>query len=133
MRLAGGTMAGNGGPMRTEDQDPKDENTNTLSDGAGREASGESEANEDGFESLRDAADRELGKNSNIIAAAFGQKAAKGDLNSAKFLVAVAVTDKKRPKRARKKRRGLSVADRLALEPQWEEPPETNSETDSQA
>jgi hypothetical protein len=86
------------------------------------------QATEDGIESLRTAADRQLGKRGSNIAEALGKKAAEGDLNSAKFLVSVA--EKKGRKRAKTKRRDPSVEDQLALEPQWEEPPEAPSELD---
>jgi hypothetical protein len=89
-----------------------------------RPARGASDENEDGFESLRSAADRELGKNSRKIAVALGEKAARGDLNSAKFLVAM--VEKKAGKGARKKRHGPSAVERLLLEPAWEEPAESD-------
>jgi hypothetical protein len=123
-------MARKGGYMGTTRKNPRSRQrtNNTGSEEAEQKTNPGAAESEDGFESLRVAADRQLGQNSDKIAAALGQKAADGDLNSAKFLVAVA--GKKERKNTRKKRSGLSVAQKLALEPQWEEPPESNAEPD---
>lgn len=131
-------MAGSGGQMSTRKREPRKqaprEAANTqvkkrakqASEHPGERPDTETEANEDGFESMRSAADRQLGQNSRQIAEAFGKKAADGDLNSAKFLVAVAVAEKKASKTTRKKRHGPTEAQRLALEPQWV-PPQTDA------
>jgi hypothetical protein len=115
--------------MGTTKRKPKEEQAACSTEDEPRNQ--RAEAGEDGFESLRAAADKQLGKHSGKIAEALGKKAADGDLNSAKFLVAVA--EKKERKGARKKRRGLSVAERLALEPQWEEPAETDPRPDRES
>ena len=73
-----------------------------------------------GAERLRCAADRRVGKNSEKLADLLTEKALAGDLAYAKALVGLA--DAKKPERV--KRRGLSLAQRLALEPPWQGEPE---------
>jgi hypothetical protein len=123
--------------MSATKQEPREEqNTcNTASEktneDASEEASGETskeagietgaDEGEGGFESLRSAAENQLGKRGRKIAEAFGEKAQGGDLNSAKFLVSVAKD--KAGKGAGKKRRRPSTAERLAHELPWEQPP----------
>jgi hypothetical protein len=86
-------------------------------------------ADEDGLECLRKAAEEQLRLHAPNIAAALGKKAAGGDLNSAKLLLAI-TKEKPRPVRWRP-RDGPTEAQRLAAEPQWEEPPaDTPGETE---
>jgi hypothetical protein len=76
---------------------------------------------EDGMECLRSAAEEQLRLHGGEIAAAQGKKAVGGNLNSAKFLIAI-LKEKARPIRWRP-RDGPTEAQRLAAEPPWEEPP----------
>ncbi|HUA93003.1 MAG TPA: hypothetical protein VL991_10565 [Terracidiphilus sp.] len=111
--------------MGTGKRQPKQKALGSVADEPQIEPSGtESAENEDGLESLRSAAHRQLGKNSNKIAETLGKRAAEGDLNSAKFLVAV--VKENAGKASRKKRPGPSAVERLLLEPVWEEPLESD-------
>jgi hypothetical protein len=75
---------------------------------------------DDAMERLRSAAEVQLRRNANKIVAAQGEKAAGGDLSSAKFLLQV-IKDKPRSRRWRT-RTEPSEAQRLASEPPWREP-----------
>jgi hypothetical protein len=122
----GGEQAGEQASQQTcepASQEPSQQLSQEGSDGCGESGNG--------FESMRSAVERQLGQNSRQIAEAFGKKAAGGDLNSAKFLVAVAVAEKKTKKTMRKKRDGPTEAQRLALEPQWQDPSATDTEAGS--
>ncbi len=77
-------------------------------------------AGEEGLECLRSAAEEQLRRYAGKIALALGKKAARGDLNSAKFLLQV-TKEKPRPGRSRR-RDGPSEAQRLAAEPLWQDP-----------
>ncbi len=79
---------------------------------------GKEEAPLDGSEQLRQAADREVSRNSEKLAAALVKKALKGDLASTKVLVALA--DGKKPIEAQKQC-GPSLAEHWEQEPQWRE------------
>jgi hypothetical protein len=81
----------------------------------------------DGAEQLRQAADLRVGWNSEKIADVLTEKALAGDLASAKALVALAEAKKPSPEPV-KKRCGPSMAEQLAAEPQWQEPPEGGEE-----
>lgn len=123
-------MAGNGRQTGQSRRKPKNERSaaNEASKRASDSAQ-EKEAQEEGFESLRVAAEKQLGQRGSKIAEALGRKAADGDLNSAKFLVAVA--EKKESKGKRKKRPGMSLAEQLEREPPWEEPAEADGDSDA--
>jgi len=69
-----------------------------------------------------------VGMNSEELADLLTRKALEGDLASAKVLVALADGKKPRAEQA-KKRRGPSLAERLAAQPEWREPPEEKVET----
>jgi hypothetical protein len=110
-----------GGEMATRKRKPRQRSPSDTACEPGIEPAGSAaEPNEDGLERLRSAADRELEKKGHQIAEAIGKKAAEGDLNSAKFLLAV--LEKKSGKGARKKRSGPGAVEKLLLEPVWEEP-----------
>jgi len=84
------------------------------------QAGGEEQANGDGMECLSNAVDSQLRSRGTEIAEKLGEKAASGDLNSAKLMLSVA---KEKSARGRKKTRsGASEALRLAAEPEWKEP-----------
>ena len=84
------------------------------------EADADAMAGEGGMECLRTAADEQLRRNASKIASALAEKAACGDLNATKFLFLVT---KEKPRPARWRRRsGPSEAQRLAAEPEWQEP-----------
>jgi hypothetical protein len=86
-------------------------------------------ARRDGAERLRQAADRQVGRNSKKLADLLTEKALKGDLASTRVLVGLA--ERKKPKaEPAKKRRGPGLAERLAVEPEWQKPPERKQETD---
>jgi hypothetical protein len=89
------------------------------------EAGAEELPGEDGIDCLRIAAELQLRRYAGKIALALGKKAACGDLNSAKFLLAI-TKEKPRPGRSRR-RDGPSEAQRLAAEPPWQEPPPDSS------
>lgn len=72
----------------------------------------------DGAERLRLAADKRVGRNSEKLADLLTEKALAGDLASAKVLVGLAEGKKPQPE-IKKKRRGPSLAEQLAAEPQW--------------
>jgi hypothetical protein len=72
------------------------------------------------MERLRSAAEVQLRRNANKIVTAQGEKAAGGDLSSAKFLLQV-IKDKPRSRRWRR-RTEPSEAQRLASELPWREP-----------
>ena len=74
---------------------------------------------------MRQAADRRVGEKSEELANLLTEKALTGDLACTKALVDLA--DGKKPEPV-KKRRGLTVAERLAREPQWEGPSEGEEE-----
>jgi hypothetical protein len=75
----------------------------------------------DGAEALRWAADHKVGKNSKRLAEMLTQKALAGDLASAKVLLALA--EGKTPIPVKKPVVfGLSLAARLAKEPEWVDP-----------
>lgn len=115
-----GELAGNDGTMddrqRTEDESRKTGGT-TKSRTVER-ASRNTTARKDGAERLREAADKQVGLNSDKLADLLTKKALEGDLASTKVLVGLA--ERKKPKPVRKrKRRGPSLAERLAAEPEW--------------
>lgn len=116
--------------MGTTKRKPRDKKPlrNSRSETTNETASVEADTGKDGFESLRIAAEKQLGQLSDEIAEALGKKAAEGDLNSTKLLIAVAA--RKEGKGKRRKRPGPSVAEQLALEPPWEEPAETDGNSD---
>jgi hypothetical protein len=90
------------------------------------EASANDQPDEGGMESLRTAADVQVRLKANDIVSKVAEKAASGDLNSAKFLVMI-LKEKARAVPWRRKS-GPSEAARLAAEPPWEEPPEPSSD-----
>ena len=73
----------------------------------------------DGAERLRQAADKRVGRNSDKLADLLTEKALAGDLASAKVLVGLAER-KKASLEPKKRRRGPSLAERLAAEPEWQ-------------
>jgi hypothetical protein len=89
------------------------------------EAAGEDSACTDGAERLRWAADRRVGRNSEKLAKMLTDQALKGDLASAKVLLALA--EGKKPA-VEKKGPVRSLALRLAAEPQWVPPVEKKEE-----
>ncbi|MGA7340408.1 MAG: hypothetical protein WBE72_09375 [Terracidiphilus sp.] len=102
-------------------QEPEQQQqTSKASENASEKADAGVAAAEDGMESFRSAAEMQLSIHGDKIAKLIGDKAALGDLNCAKLLVGVA-KDKAR-KNTKKKKRGPSMAQRIAAEPPWEEP-----------
>jgi hypothetical protein len=79
-------------------------------------------ARKDGVERLRREADKLVWRDSKELAGLLSAKALKGDLPSTKTLVGLAEGKKPRPEPV-KKRRGLSQAEQLMAEPQWQGPP----------
>jgi hypothetical protein len=86
-----------------------------------RDRASEKAARKDGAERLRQAADREVGRNSAKLAVVLKEKALNGDLASTKMLVALADGKKPIPEVNRPL---TSLVRRLAAEPQWVGPPE---------
>jgi hypothetical protein len=94
--------------------------SSTTKKGRPERASREKTARKSGAERLRQAADRRVGRNSKKLADLLTEKALKGDLASTKVLVGLA--ERKKPSQEpAKKRRGPSLAEQLAAEPQWVE------------
>ena len=120
-----GALAGNGGKMvelareSSAGNASKKPRKTTKSKGRKR-ASREKTACKDGAERLRQAADKRVGRNSEKLADLLTEKALKGDLASTKTLVSLAAGKKPIPEPV-KKRRGPSLAERLAAEPEWRE------------
>jgi hypothetical protein len=81
-----------------------------------RKARGGGTARKSGAERLRRAADNEVGRKSDELAEALMNSALKGDVASTKVLVALADGVKPDPV----KRRGLSLAQQLGMEREWE-------------
>jgi hypothetical protein len=78
-------------------------------------------ARKDGAEKLHLAADRRVGKHSEELADRLTEQALKGDVPSTRVLVALA--ERKKPVLAVvKKRLGPTMAQQLAMEPQWKGP-----------
>jgi len=73
-----------------------------------------------GAERLRKAADKRVGTNSAKLADLLMKKALAGDMVSAKMLIALAEAKKPEPP---KKRKGPTVAQWWAAQPQWKGPP----------
>jgi len=84
-----------------------------------KQASRVKTACKDGVEQLHQAADKQVYEISEKLAEMLKKKALKGDLASAKTLVGLAERKKPQPE-PKKKRRGPSMAERLAAEPEWE-------------
>jgi hypothetical protein len=95
----------------------------TTSEGTQERAVRKAVASEDGAERLRQAADRQVGMNSEKLVDLLTQKALDGDLASTRVLVGLAEGKKPRAKPA-KKRRGVSLAGQLEAEPEWKAPAE---------
>jgi len=117
-----GALAGNGGKMalakpklRTCDANKK---TGRTTKNNTREGTVRKWAGKDGAELLHEAADRRVGQNSEKLADLLTQKALEGDLASTKTLVGYAERKKPKPEPV-KKRRGPSMAERWAAEPEW--------------
>ena len=122
-------MAGNGGKMAEAKQVLEVTKTNSTTSSTTvdktRKPARRRATRKSGAEKLRQEADRRVGKNSVELADLLTQKALTGDLAYTKALVDLA--DGKKPEPV-KKRRGLTVAERLAREPQWEGPSEGEEE-----
>ncbi len=91
----------------------------TTESGEPKRARRESASRMDGVERLRQAANRRVERNFEKLADLLEKKALEGDLASAKTLVALAAGRKPVPDPV-KKQRGLTYAQQLAREPQWE-------------
>jgi len=119
-----GALAGNGGMMAATKQTLRTENASkttsrTTKDKVVQRARRRSKSRKDGAEQMRRAADRRVGRISEQLADLLEGKALKGDLASAKVLFGLAERKKPIPEPV-KKRRGLSPAERLAAQPQWQ-------------
>jgi hypothetical protein len=116
-------LAGNDGKMDEREQEKRtgDESRKTAGTTKSRTVERTSRgktSGKDGAERLRQAADKRVGQNSEGLADLLTKKALGGDLASAKVLVGLA--ERKKPKPERKKtRRGPSLAQQLAAEPEW--------------
>jgi hypothetical protein len=124
MREGCGELAGNGGTMAEarmlKTDEAKEKSSNITSKRRKERSSRESRAQVDGAEKLRQAADRRVGQHSKKIADLLVANALKGDLPSAKMLVALAEHKKPRPEpRNPLWLRGIA---QLAAEPEWVPP-----------
>jgi hypothetical protein len=125
-----GALARNGGMMAETQQEQKAVNTkkkiSRSTKGKAKagtsktlaEPSRKSRSRVDGAEKLRQAADRLVGEHSEELADLLTRKAVKGDLASARVLVALAEHKKPLPEPA-KKRRGRAAAILLSEESGW--------------
>jgi hypothetical protein len=84
-----------------------------------RRRKAEAAAHKDGAEQLRQEADKRVGRNSKKLADLLMTKALAGDLASTKVLFGLA-EHKKPIQELVKNDYGLTMAERLAAEPQWE-------------
>ena len=103
--------------LRTDDESRQ--TGGTTKSRTGQRASRNTTARKDGAERLRQEADKQVGQNSEELAALLTEKALAGDLASTKVLVGLAERKKPRPER-KKKRRGPSLAEQWAAEPEWQ-------------
>jgi len=76
----------------------------------------------DGAEELRQAVNRHVNEKAERIASALADKALTGNAAAAKAMVELA--EGRKPEPEKEKKRGLTLAQRLAMEPQWDGPPE---------
>ena len=117
-------MAGNDGTMDATKQKLKTVNArsktdSTTKDSVPKQDGRKRSVRQDGAELLRQAVDRRVGEDSEQLADVIAKKAMKGDLAAVKVMVGLA--DSKKPvQEPVQKRRGLSQAQRLAEEPQWQ-------------
>jgi hypothetical protein len=123
-----GALAGNDGTMDDTKQKSKTDNANsetgnTTNDSALKRAGRRRATRKDGVQMLRKAADQRVGEKSEELADVVTGKALKGDLASVKVLVELADGKKPVPEPV-KRRRGLTQAERWAMEPQWQDKPE---------
>jgi len=120
-------VAGNGGEMalamQTLEMDEKSGITSgTTKKGPGKKAGGRP-TRKSGAALLRKLADRQVALNSKKLTDVLTRKALAGDLASTRMLVGLAERKEAEPK-PEKKWRGLSLAQELAMEPEWVGPPE---------
>jgi len=122
LRIAGcrGWMAGNGRGMKNRERDAEEEHEEL-------DESDETPENLDSVAWLCELADKQLGKNGRLIIDGLIQKAKKGDSPSIRQLVALAKS--RTLKDACLTPGGKTLAQMLAEEPEWPEPPE-GAETD---
>jgi hypothetical protein len=114
-------MAGNGMGMKNKRRDPKQKELDEA-EAAGKEAIDLAPENLDSVAWLCDLADKELGQNGRAIIEGLVEKAKKGDGPSIRQLVALAKN--KKLKDACLTPGGKTLAQMLAEEPEWPEPPE---------
>ena len=106
--------------LKTDNASTKTDSTtkNNAREQPVRRRNGGTAASKDGAERLRQAADKRVGRNSEKLADLLTEKALDGNLASAKVLLAL--TGAKKPiQEPVKKRRGPSLAELLAAEPEW--------------
>jgi hypothetical protein len=84
-----------------------------------KRTSGSKAASKDGVELLRQAMNVRLVRDSETLAEAISEKARKGDLAYTKAMVGFAADRQPLPEPV-KKRRGMTLAQRLAMEPPWQ-------------
>jgi hypothetical protein len=112
--------------LKTDDASRKTDKAIGKTKGGGaaktsKRVSGGKTARKDGVERLRKAADKRVGRISEKLADLLEGNALKGDLASTKVLVGLAERKKPMPE-PKKRRRGPSLPDQLAQEPEWEGP-----------
>jgi hypothetical protein len=119
-----GALAGNGGKMAVLQQKLSSDNASTITrrttKNRRRKRAVEKTPGKDGAERMRQAADKRVGRISEKMADLLEKKALAGDLACARVLFGLA--ERKKPiQEPVKKRRGPSLAARLAAEPEWQE------------
>ena len=115
------SVARNGGKMAEAQEalgvEKASSTTNGTTKNKTRRPAGRRAPRKSGTEKLRQEADKRVGWNSKKLADLLTNEALKGDLAYTKALVGFAEGKKPEPV---KKRRGLTQAERLAREPQWQ-------------
>jgi hypothetical protein len=86
-------------------------------------------SNKDGAEMLKLAADKALVEITDVVVSKLREAAEKGDVVCVKTLMSF--SERKKPREKPKKRqRGLTLAQQLAAEPEWEGPPDWGEDED---
>lgn len=116
------SMAGNGGKMAELGRKSSRETAKgkTSSKNTGKRASRGKKARKAGAERLRLAVDKRLGQNSESLANMLTDQAMGGNVATTRAMVEIAEHKKPQPEPVKKKR-GRSLAERLAAEPEWQD------------
>src|SRR5271157_476015 len=116
------SMAGNGGKMAELGRKSSRETAKgkTSNKNTGKRASRGKKARKAGAERLRLAVDKRLGQNSESLANMLRDQAMGGNVATTRAMVEIAEHKKAQPEPVKKKR-GRSLVERLAAEPEWQD------------